>query len=228
MVGGTIRGTDPRIYCAMANAGYDFTWTEMQHEAISWEQVARMWRTCPDAQAAPGVRIAYTDEREVQQALDAGAMVIVIPTVDSVEEAREAVGWVKFPPHGRRSLGGGQDPSEMWNRVPGGYRATFNENVLVVLMIETLEGVEAAREIAKVPGVDAIFAASGDIGNFSGYAEGDPEYERLITEIETAAKEAGVRLCGPLRWRERPGYTCFQGGTEASAIRAGVKAELGR
>ena len=53
MIGGTVRAVDPRTYCAMANAGYDFIWVEMQHEAISWEQVARLWRTCPGP-AAPG------------------------------------------------------------------------------------------------------------------------------------------------------------------------------
>ena len=57
MIGGTVRATDPRTYCAMAAAGYDFIWVEMQHEAISWEQVARFWRTCPGP-AAPGVRVA--------------------------------------------------------------------------------------------------------------------------------------------------------------------------
>ena len=62
LFGGTIRGTDPRIYCAMANAGYDFTWVEMQHEHTTWEQVARMWRTCPDAKAVPGVN---RDQRSV-------------------------------------------------------------------------------------------------------------------------------------------------------------------
>ena len=62
MIGGTVRATDPRTYCAMAAAGYDFVWVEMQHEAISWEQVARFWRTCPGP-AAPGARVAYADER---------------------------------------------------------------------------------------------------------------------------------------------------------------------
>jgi 2-keto-3-deoxy-L-rhamnonate aldolase RhmA len=188
LIGGTIRGTDPRIYCAMAGAGYDFTWTEKQHEAIDWEQAARMWRTCPRGAgvAVPGVRVAYTDEREIQHALDMGAMVLVVPTVDTVEEAREVVSWAYYPPVGRRSSGGGQGPSEMWADVPGGYRQTFNDNLVLVVMIETLEGVENAREIAKVPGVTAIFAASGDLGNFSGYKEGDPEYERLVTEIHDA------------------------------------------
>ena len=225
MIGGTIRATDARTYCAMAAAGYDFMWVEMQHEATSWEQVARLWRTCPGP-AAPGARVAYADEREIQHATDMGAAVIVVPTVDSVEEAQAAVDWTYFPPMGRRSSGGGQGPGELWNDVPGGYRQTWNDNVVLLLMIETLEGVEAAREIAQIPGVDGLFAASGDLGNFSGYGEGDPEYEALITEVATAAKEAGIHACAPLRWANRADFTCFQAGTEAANIRRGAAAEI--
>ena len=84
VTGGTLfSATDPATYCAMANAGYDFIWTEMQHDSRDWEEVARMWRTCPNAKAVPGVRVAYTDEREIQHALDAGALVLVVPTVDT-------------------------------------------------------------------------------------------------------------------------------------------------
>ena len=225
MIGGTIRATDARTYCAMAGAGYDFMWVEMQHEATSWEQVARLWRTCPGP-AAPGARVAYADEREIQHATDMGAAVIVVPTVDTVEEAQAAVDWTYFPPLGRRSAGGGQGSGEIWNDVPGGYRQTWNDNVVLLLMIETLEGVENAREIAKLPGVDGLFAASGDLGNFSGYGEGDPEYEALITEVTTAAKEAGIHACAPLRWADRPDFTCFQAGTEAANIRRGAQAEI--
>ena len=225
MIGGTVRGTDPRTYCAMAAAGYDFIWVEMQHEAISWEQVARFWRTCPGP-AAPGARVAYADEREIQHATDMGAAVIVVPTIDTVEEAQEAVNWTYFPPVGRRSSGGGQGPSEIWGDVPGGYRQTWNDNVVLFLMIETLEGVENAREIAKIPGVTGLFAASGDLGNFSGFGEGDAEYEALITEVAEAAKEAGIHACAPLRWADRPQFTCFQAGTEGANIRRGAAAEI--
>lgn len=225
LIGGTVRATDPRTYCAMAAAGYDFIWVEMQHEATSWEQVARFWRTCPGP-AVPGVRVAYADEREIQHATDMGAAVIVVPTIDSVEEAQAAVDWTYFPPLGRRSNGGGQGASEIWNDVPGGYRQTWNDNVILFLMIETLEGVENAREIAKVPGVTGLFAASGDLGNFSGFGEGDAEYEGLIDEVLAASQEAGIHACAPLRWADRPGFTCFQAGTEASNIRRGATAEI--
>lgn len=229
VTGATLFGaTDPSVYCAMANAGYDFIWTEMQHDQKDWQAVARMWRTCPTAKAVPGVRVAYTDEREIQHALDAGALVLVVPTVDTVEEAREVVEWTYFPPLGRRSNGGGQAfDAAMWGGVPGGYRATANDNIVLVLMIETLEGVKNAAAIAKVPGVSAIFAASGDLANFSGYRQGQPDYERLVNIVHDAALGAGVRLCGPLAWRDRPDFTCFQAGSETALIARGAAAELG-
>jgi 2-keto-3-deoxy-L-rhamnonate aldolase RhmA len=229
VTGGTLfSATDPETYCAMANAGYDFIWTEMQHNSRDWEQVARMWRACPTARAVPGVRVAYADEREIQHATDAGALVIVVPTVDTVEEAMAARDWTYYPPLGKRSNGGGQAfDGAMWGGVPGGYRATINDNIVLIVMIETLEGIKNAYEIAKVPGVTAVFAASGDLGNFSGYSQGSPDYERLINVVHDATLAAGKRLCGPFAWRDRPDFTCFQAGSETAAISRGVAAELG-
>lgn len=229
ITGGTLfNSTDPSTYCALANAGYDFIWTEMQHDQRDWNQAARMWRTCPNAKAVPGARVAYADEREIQHAVDAGALVIVVPTVDTVEEAIAARNWTYFPPLGRRSNGGGQAfAADMWGSVPGGYRATANDNIVLIVMIETLEGIKNAAEIAKVPGIDAVFAASGDLANFSGYTQGSPDYERLINIVHDAAIGADKRLCGPLAWRDRADFTCFQAGSETAAIARGVAAELG-
>ena len=229
VTGGTVfSSTDPATYCAMANAGYDFIWTEMQHDSRDWEAVGRMWRTCPHAKAVPGVRVAYADEREIQHALDLGALVIVVPTVDTVEEGKAGRDWTYFPPLGKRSNGGGQAfDAEVWGSVPGGYRNTINDNVVLVEMIETIEGVKNAREIAAIPGVTAIFAASGDLGNFSGYQQGTPDYERLINAVHDAALAAGKRLCGPFAWRDRPDFTCFQNASETATIARGAAAELG-
>jgi 2-keto-3-deoxy-L-rhamnonate aldolase RhmA len=185
VTGGTVfAGTDPSTYCAMANAGYDFIWTEMQHSPRDWESVARMWRACPNAKAVPGVRVAYADEREIQHATDAGALVVVIPTVRTLEEGIAGRNWTYFPPLGKRSTGGGQ-AFEIWGNVPGGYRNTINDNIVLIEMIETIDGVQNAKEIAAIEGVTAVFAASGDLGNFSGYKQGSPDYERLILRIST-------------------------------------------
>lgn len=229
VTGGTVfSATDPVTYCAMANAGYDFIWTEMQHSTHDWNQVSKMWSTCPHAKAVPGARVAFANEREIQHATDAGALVVVVPTVRSEAEAIEARDWTFFPPLGKRSLGGGTGfAPEMWGSVPGGYRQTANDNIVLILMIETVDGVKDAYKIAKVPGVTAVFAASGDLGNFSGYKQGTPDYERLINTVHDAAITAGKRLCGPYAWRDRPDFTCFQAGSEMAAIARGVTDELG-
>src|SRR5437016_1223702 len=229
VTGGTVfSATDPATYCAMANAGYDFIWTEMQHDSRDWEHVAKMWQACPHAKAVPGVRVAYADEREIRHAMDAGAQVVVVPTVRTVEEGKAARDWTYFPPLGKRSQGGGPAFSpDFWGSVPGGYRNTINDNVVLIEMIETIGGAAQAYEIAEIPGVDAVFAASGDLGNFSGYRQGEPDYERLINVVHDAALAAHKRLCGPVAWRDRPDFTCFQAGSETAAIARGVAAELG-
>src|SRR5205814_4011297 len=103
VTGGTLfSSTEPAVYCAMANAGYDFIWTEMQHDQKNWSEVTKMWATCPYAKAVPGTRVAYTDEKEIQHATDSGALVVVVPTVDDVAEATAARNWTYFPPLGRR------------------------------------------------------------------------------------------------------------------------------
>ena len=146
---------------------------------------------------------------------------IVVPTVDTVEEAIEARNWTYFPPLGRRSNGGGQAfDAAMWGSVPGGYRNTINDNIVLILMIETLEGLKNADAIAKVPGVTGIFAASGDLGNFTGFRQGTPDYERAINIVHDAAIKANMRLCGPFAWRDRPDFTLLPGGKRDGGDRA--------
>jgi hypothetical protein len=134
-VQGTFPATSDTTYCNAAtntvNSGNpdlvdpDATWTEMQHSGLTWGDAWRMWAygssaNCPNRKAIPGVRIAYTDEKEIQHALDGGAMVLVVPTVDTVEEAEEIVQWAYFPPFGRRSQGGSQTGAVLAPWLPSG------------------------------------------------------------------------------------------------------------
>ena len=122
VTGGTVfNTTDPAVSCAMANAGYDFIWTEMQHDAKDWSAVAKMSAACRMRRPCPARGSRATDEKEIQHAMDAGALVLVVPTVDTVEEATAARDWAYFPPLGKRSNGGGL-AFNMWGSVPGGYR----------------------------------------------------------------------------------------------------------
>jgi len=124
---------------------------------------------------------------------------------------------------GRRSMGAGQYGA-LWGN---DYRQTANDNIVVVIMIETPLGVDNAEKIAAVPGIDVIFAASGDLANFSGYHQGDAEYEKLVTRIHDVTLKAGIRLGGPQAWTNRPGFTFFQGPSETVLIRSGVQTNLG-
>jgi 2-keto-3-deoxy-L-rhamnonate aldolase RhmA len=224
LVGGTIYSPDANMYCAMANAGYDFMWIEMQHSPLTFEDVARMIWACRGSSAMPFIRVPDATESDIQKATDIGALGIIVPTVDTVEKAQAAVKWAKYPPEGRRSQGNGQ-----YGALYGAdYRQTANNNMVVVIMIETPIGVENAEKIAAVPGIDVIFAASTDLGNFSGHKQGDKEYEALVSRIHDATLERGIRLGGPQAWKDRSGFTFFQAPGETTLIQLGAQVNLGR
>jgi 2-keto-3-deoxy-L-rhamnonate aldolase RhmA len=222
--GATVLSPDPNVYCAMANAGYDFLWIEMQHSPLTFEDVARMIWACRGAAAMPFIRVPDATESDIQKATDLGALGIIVPTVDTVEKAQAAVKWAKYPPEGRRSQGNGQ-----YGPLYGAdYRQTANDNMVVVIMIETPIGVENAEKIASIPGIDVIFAASTDLGNFSGHRQGEKEYESLVTRIHDVTLEHGIRLGGPQAWKDRAGFTFFQAPGETTLLQLGAQVNLSR
>jgi 2-keto-3-deoxy-L-rhamnonate aldolase RhmA len=222
--GATVLSPDPNMYCAMANAGNDFLWIEMQHSPLTFEDVARMIWACRGASAMPFLRVTDATESDIQKATDLGALGIIVPTVDTVEKAQAAVKWAKYPPDGRPSQGNGQ-----YGALYGSdYRQTANDNMVVVIMIETPIGVENAEEIASVPGIDVLFAAGTDLGNFSGHRQGDKEYGALVTRIHDVTLEHGIRLGGPQDWKDRPGFTFFQAPGETTLIQLGAQVNLSR
>jgi len=87
--------------------------------------------------------------------------------------------------------------------------------------------VKVADKIATVPGVDVVFAASTDLGSYSGYRQGDPQYEALVTQIHDATLSAGRKLGGPQAWMNRQGFTFFQGTGETNLIKMGAQVSLG-
>jgi len=223
ITGATVFSPDPNIYCAMANAGYDFLWIEMQHSPLTYSDVAHMIWACRGASAMPFVRVPDATESDIQKATDIGALGIIVPTVDTVEKAEAAVKWSRYPPQGRRSQGNGQ-----YSALYGSdYHQTINDNMMVVIMIETPTGVDNAEKIASVPGIDVIFAASTDLGNFSGHKQGDPEYEAMVKRIHDVTLAHKIALGGPQAWKDRAGFQFFQAPGETALIRAGAQVNLG-
>ena len=195
VVGGTLfSATDPETYCAMANAGYDFIWTEQQHSARDWKDVERMWaalplspRPCP-ACASP----IPTSARNSMPWTPARWCWWCRPSAPMRKPSRRATG-----PIFRRwasAAWAAARPSACTPMSPAVIAQTINDNLVLILMIETLDGLKDADRIAKIPGVTAIFAASADLGNFAGTKQGDPDYEREINIVHDAAIKAGVRL----------------------------------
>ncbi|MGE0593619.1 MAG: HpcH/HpaI aldolase/citrate lyase family protein [Vicinamibacterales bacterium] len=183
----TISTYNPDLYCEVGRH-FDYVWFEMQHSTMSWDEVRRMMLTCPGVGAAPMVRTPDALESTIQKATDIGAVGIIVPTVDDAQEARDAARWSRFPPIGRRSAGGGAF-GQMWPGV--NYRATINDNMLVTVMIETLEGVANAEAIAATDGVDVIMLGNNDLASFSGWGQNDPRYQDALVKVHDAALKYG-------------------------------------
>jgi 4-hydroxy-2-oxoheptanedioate aldolase len=190
---------------------------------MTYQDVAHMIMSCKGAPAMPFIRVPDATEGDIQKAVDMGAAGIIIPMVEDQQKVRNAIKFAKYPPLGKRSQGNGQYGA-MWG---ADYRQIANDNIMIVAMIESPAGVELASQMADIPGVDVIFAASTDLSSFSQMKQGDPGYEALVTRIHDATLKAGKKLGGPLAWRTREGYTFFQGPGEAVLIKNGAKAELG-
>jgi 2-keto-3-deoxy-L-rhamnonate aldolase RhmA len=199
----TISSFNPDLYCE-ARKHVDFIWFEMQHSTMSWDDIRRMIIACPGVDGgAPFIRMPDALEANMQKATDLGAVGIIVPTVDDALEARDAARFARYPPTGRRSSGGGSFGTA-W---PGiNYRATINDNMLVTVMIETLEGVANAEEIAATAGIDVIILGNNDLSSFSGWAQNDPRYQDAVIKVHNAALKYG-KFFGNAGQQYRTGYT---------------------
>jgi 4-hydroxy-2-oxoheptanedioate aldolase len=222
VVGATVLTADPEVYCAVAASGFDFTWIEMQHSPLTYQEVARMIFACKGAPAIPFIRVPDATEGDIQKATDIGALGIILPMVDTVEKAQNAVKFAKYPPVGRRSQGNGQYGA-VWG---SNYRETANDNMMIVALIENPAGAKIVKEIASVPGVDVVFVASTDLSSFSGLKQGDPAYEAIVTSVVDTTVKLNLTVGGPLAWRGRPRFAFFQGPGEAALIRCGAHVSL--
>jgi 4-hydroxy-2-oxoheptanedioate aldolase len=215
---------DPDLTAAKkACEGQDFIWIEMQHSTLTWRETQQLIKVIVEAGSIPFVRVPTANEGDIQKATDAGALGIIVPMVDSVEEARNAVMFSKYPighrdnpntkPWGHRSSGQAQAPS-LWGP---GYATNANNNILVMILIENPQGVGIIDDILEeVPGIDIVMVASNDFGQHGGDRDGDASYNARETLVREAVLERGLILAGPSSWRNRPGYRLFQGRRDAT------------
>ena len=146
----------------LARSGFDWLTLDIEHSAFDWSQAAMIFAAVADAGCVPLARVPEGDHYCIKRVLDAGAWGIVVPMVDTVEQAKIAIAAAKYPPEGNRSVGGGMHAMN-FGASAGDYYQRANDEILVVLQTESPTGVENAEAIYSLPGCDAIFIGPNDL-----------------------------------------------------------------
>src|SRR6476469_5382561 len=146
----------------LARMGFDWLTLDIEHSAIDWSQATTIFAAVADAGCVPLARVPEGTHHYIKRVLDAGAWGIVVPMVDTVEQAKIAIAAAYYPPVGNRSVGGGMH-SMNFAATAVDYYNQANDNILVILQTESPRGVENAEAIYSLPGVDAIFIGPNDL-----------------------------------------------------------------
>lgn len=168
----------------MARIGFPWLTVDMEHSPVGIEQAANLFGAIAEAGCVPLARVPRGTHENIKRVLDAGAWGIVVPMVNTVEEAKLAIAAAKYPPTGNRSIGGGLHALN-FDATAGDYYNKANDEVLVILQTESPQGVENAEAIYSLPGVDAIFVGPNDLTFQMRSAAGvDPTPEALEAMLQ--------------------------------------------
>jgi 4-hydroxy-2-oxoheptanedioate aldolase len=175
-----------------AGSGLDIVLIDAEHSPNGPESVLAQLQAVAAYPVAPLVRPPFGDTVVIKQYLDLGAQNLLIPMVDSPEQAAELVRAVRYPPGGVRGVGSALARSARWNRVPG-YLADASRTVSLFVQVESAAAVERVDEIVAVDGVDGILVGPADLAASMGYLgeQGHPEVVDAVLRSMRAAAEAG-------------------------------------
>jgi 4-hydroxy-2-oxoheptanedioate aldolase len=188
-IGLFINSHSPTVVEQLAHSGYDWLLVDTQHGPMHNEKLSAMLSGIANGGAKSLVRVgAYNDRPGIQQALDLGADGVLIPYINTADEARQAISCAKYPTVGTRSV---YFPQRSMNKAGLlGYAGNFNNNGIVALQVETASCIENMAEIAAVPGIDILFLGQNDLcmsmGLFNKY-----EFPHMYTspELDAATKK---------------------------------------
>jgi 2-dehydro-3-deoxyglucarate aldolase/4-hydroxy-2-oxoheptanedioate aldolase len=177
----------------VAAAGAEFVIFDMEHSGISIETVKAQVALCRGLPLMPGVRVPATEYHFIANCLDAGAMSIMVPMVESAAQAREIVSFAHYPPQGRRGAAFGvahddYGPGSVTDKIAAARRRTQ-----VIAQIETDKGAAAVEEIAAVDGIDVLWLGHFDLSNFMGIPAQfqHPDFLAAVQRIVAAAEKHG-------------------------------------
>ena len=217
----------PTLAEQLAHTGYDWLLVDTQHGPMGYEKLSAMLSGIANGGAKSLVRVgSYNDRPGIQQALDLGADGVLIPYINTAEEARQAISCTKYPRVGTRSV---YFPQRSMNKKGLlGYAGNFNQDGIVALQVETASCIDNMAEIAAVPGIDILFLGQNDLCMSMGLYE-KYEFPHMYTSpelgaatqklIENARKNnviLGIFLFGTARVGEflEKGFTFFSIGND--------------
>ena len=191
----------PTVAEQLAHSGYDWLLIDTQHGPMDSERLSAMICAVASGGAKSLVRVAgYDDRKGIQQALDLGADGILVPYINTADEARAAVSCARYPTAGTRSVYFPQRSTNKGGLL--GYVGNANKNVVVALQVETASCIQNMQQIASVPGVDILFLGQNDLCMSMGLYEKyefphmytSPELNAATDKLASEARKNGVIL----------------------------------
>ncbi|WP_213935276.1 4-hydroxy-2-oxoheptanedioate aldolase [Serratia marcescens] len=183
----------------LAGAGFDWLLIDGEHAPNNVQTVLGQLQAVAPYPSRPVVRPPWNDAVIIKQLLDVGAQTLLIPMIQNAEQARDAVRATRYPPHGVRGVGSALARASRWNRVPD-YLQQADEQMCVLVQIETREAVKNLDAILQVEGVDGVFIGPADLSADMGFA-GNPQHPEVqrtiddaIARIRAAGKAPGILM----------------------------------
>ncbi len=196
-----VNSHSPTVAEQLAHTGYDWLLVDTQHGPMDHEKLSAMLCAIASGGAKSMVRVGgYQDRAGIQQALDLGADGVLVPYINTAQEAREAISCCRYPTAGTRSV---YFPQRSMNKAGLlGYAGNANNNIIVALQVETASCIENIAEIAAVPGVDLLFLGQNDLCMSMGLYEKyefphmytSPELNAATQSLASEAQKNGVIL----------------------------------
>jgi 4-hydroxy-2-oxoheptanedioate aldolase len=216
---------------ALARSGFGWVCVDMQHGVADYAAACEMIRGIEAGGSLPVVRVPWNEPAMMGRVLDAGALGIIVPMIQTVDDARRAAEACLYPPLGRRSFG----PLRVSMRDGPGYFTGANDRIAVLPMIETAEALDAVEAIMAVPGVAGAFVGPADLSLALGLAPKDNDgvavFDQAIARVVAACKGAGKfaaiysnAMAAPLRLQQ--GFQMVSVSSDLTAILAGAQADL--
>jgi len=178
-----------------ASSGVDWILIDAEHTPNDLQSILVQLQAVYGHPATPMVRPPHGDQNLIKQYLDLGVQNILIPMVNTAEQAEALVRAVRYPPHGVRGVGSALARASRWNRIEN-YLGKAGETISLFIQIETTESISNLKEILAVEGIDGVFIGPSDLAASMGLL-GQQDHEDVIREVEACiklAKAAGVKV----------------------------------